>query len=227
MIKINHSNVNIFKIILNIIKNSVILLKIIDFTVIMLKEDILWGYGMVKKSIIVIMSIFFSLTLFPVNEVKAENSDQIKNQIENNQDKIDGLNNQKNKLNQEKKSNESELDKLQETIDEKNKELLSSQQNVSKYQKEIDALQADINSVQAELDSLEKDIKDKEQEIIKKEKDREEKEELLGKRLRSIYKTSYEEELIVMLLNSRSFGDFISKMSMVSRVIKTDKGMIE
>ncbi|WP_034856203.1 coiled-coil domain-containing protein [Clostridium intestinale] len=91
---------------------------------------------MVKKSIIVIMSIFFSLTLFPVNEVKAENSDQIKNQIENNQDKIDGLNNQKNKLNQEKKSNESELDKLQETIDEKNKELLSSQQNVSKYQKE-------------------------------------------------------------------------------------------
>ncbi len=227
MIKINHSNVKIFKIILNIIKNSVILLKIIDFTVIMLKEDILWGYGMVKKSIIVIMSIFFSLTLFPVNEVKAENSDQIKNQIENNQDKIDGLNNQKNKLNQEKKSNESELDKLQETIDEKNKELLSSQQNVSKYQKEIDALQADINSVQAELDSLEKDIKDKEQEIIKKEKDREEKEELLGKRLRSIYKTSYEEELIVMLLNSRSFGDFISKMSMVSRVIKTDKGMIE
>jgi len=74
--------VNIFKKTLNIIKISVILLKIIDFTVIMLKEDILWGYGMVKKSIIVIMSIFFSLTLFPVKEVKAENSDQIKNQID-------------------------------------------------------------------------------------------------------------------------------------------------
>lgn len=193
----------------------------------MLKEDILWGYGMVKKSIIIIMSLFFSLTLFPVSEVRAENSDQIKNQIENNQDKIDGLNNQKDKLNQEKKSNETELDRLQETIDEKNKELLSSQESVSKYQNEIDALQADINSVQAELDLVEKDIKDKEQEIIQKEKEKEEKEELLGKRLRSIYKTSYEEELIFMMLSSKSFGDFISKMTMVSRVIKTDKNMIE
>ncbi|MBL4932394.1 murein hydrolase activator EnvC family protein [Clostridium paridis] len=168
---------------------------------------------MAKKIVALSISLILGVAIIPVNYVHAETVNSLQQQK-------DAITNDKNKASQD-------LEGVKDQIDAKNSELSQTEQSVNSYQGKIDDLQSQINSIQGNLTKVQKDIDAKKQDIEKKTKEKEEKEKLLASRLRNMYKSNYEGELFLVLLQSRNVGDFISKFMAVSKIIETDKNTIE
>lgn len=182
---------------------------------------------MLKKGLLAVIAVAIAVTISTPRIAKGSTSTEIKNKMEQNKEKIEDLNNNKNKISEDKKSKQQDLDKLQGDINNKNKELLSSQSKLDTYRNEIKGLQENINSIENELYQVEASIKQKEEDIKKKEQEKKEKEEHLAKRLRNIYKTNYQESMFFVLVESQSLGSLLSNINILSKVVKADKAMIE
>jgi len=137
------------------------------------------------------------------------------------------LEQQKSAVEQDKNKASQELEAVKDKIDAKDAEISKSEENVKSYQVKIDELQGQINSIKGSLKSIQKEIDNKKKDIQVKEKEKEEKEKVLASRLRSMYKSNYEGEMLMVLIESNNISDFISKLVAITKIVQTDKNMIE
>ena len=152
-------------------------------------------------------------------QVQAKTAEEVRQEIEENESKIDSLGEEKQEIVSQKTEVQEKLDEIKAKLDEKNQLLNESQNKVNELNNKISDLQIAIDNVNNEISNIENDITLKEVEIA-------EKEEILGKRLRGVYKNSIGNEILNLILSSDSLGDIISVLSNVKVLVKTDTELI-
>ena len=169
---------------------------------------------------LVLSLVIGNVAILPTGiQVQAKTSEEVRQEIEENESKIDSLDEEKQSLEQEKSEVQVKLDEIKAQLDEKNQLLNESQNKVNELNTKISELEQTINSVNNEISSIENHITLKEVEIA-------EKEEILGQRLRGVYKSSIGNEILNLILSSNSLGDIISVLSNVKVLVKTDTELI-
>ncbi|MBK1810293.1 C40 family peptidase [Clostridium sp. YIM B02505] len=91
---------------------------------------------------------------------------------------------------------------------------------------QIQPLVIQIDKNKNEIKNAEKQIKNTEDEIDKARAELDAKEEVFGERMRAIYKTGGQESYLAVILSSRDFSDFVSKMEAVGKLMSLDKQII-
>ncbi|SDP37686.1 murein hydrolase activator EnvC family protein [Clostridium gasigenes] len=177
-----------------------------------------------NKIIIVLCLIFFSTSYV---SVFAESSDAIKNEMEVNKEAMNEIDKDKNKIEEDKVTQGSELDKLLEEIENKGAELSVAEKDVEVFQVKIDKLQEDINVIQKSIDDAEAEILQKEKLIDQKEEELVKTRDILDKRIRSYYKMNITLQYIYMIIKSDGLGQLLSNIQAISRVINIDKELMD
>lgn len=154
-----------------------------------------------KKSLIKVVTIIsLSCFIFESPIVYATNSSDIKDQINNNNQAIDNLQNEKDKIQNQVNNVNKELDKITEQMEAKNKEL--------------------------EKSSKEEIVK-KEELIVQKENESEEREKMLGLRIRNYYKNDMTSQMLAFLVSSDGLSSFIGNIYNMKKILDTDKKLID
>lgn len=134
--------------------------------------------------------------------------------------RIQNIQQERAQTQQEKKNRQNELTNLQKersavqqeiaTIDHK---MADTHNQIRVQQQEIQEVEAHIAELQAELERLEMRIR--------------ERDELLKSRARSMYQTGGTVSYLEVLLGSKSFGDFIDRISALSLIAEQDRNILE
>ncbi|WP_300348024.1 M23 family metallopeptidase [Clostridium sp.] len=173
-----------------------------------------------KRIAAVILSATMILGIsLPSNVVQAKTKEEAQQEINNNKDKINGLNDKKDAINSQKTESEKKLDEIQNQIAEKNKLLLSSQKKVDEYKNNINALQESITKLEGKISGIQSSIENKKQEQAEKEK-------ILASRIRSAYKNNLGNEFLYILIESKGVGELLNNIANISFVIETDNKLI-
>ncbi len=108
---------------------------------------------------------------------------------------------------------EAYLGKIEDKLRALDEEILTAQQNIDKNEEEIRTLKNEIDEAKEKTEALKI-------EIAKKE-------ELLGRRIRTIYKSNRFSEYISIFLNCSGFSDFITKIKAVNIIIENEQELIQ
>ena len=124
------------------------------------------------------------------------------------------------------------LDNIQQQMQVQQNQATKAQQQVDSVseqlrhiQTEMDAAQGEYNNIQAQLSQTEQQIKVNAEILAKAEKDLAQRSTILNKRMRDIYENGQINYLDV-LLGSRDFADFSTRMDLLSRILKQDTDLV-
>lgn len=175
-----------------------------------------------KAITLAIVVIFSSNTL-----VLAESSSSLQDKIEQNQNNINNLENEKDKVSGEIENQSSELQGILNQIDEKSKDLENAKAEVNAYQAKIDEVQSEIDRINSEIANAENEISTREALIEEKEEEGIKIKEALDQRVRNYYKMDVTSNYIYMILKSESIVSLFNNIQNVFRIMSLDKGLIE
>lgn len=169
----------------------------------------------------VIVSVSFGFT-----RVLAINNESIKNEINDNNNKIEDLEKEKEDIQGAISSEESSLEEIEKKIDSKRNDLLKASQDVEAFQGEINLLQEDINNIEYEIVNVENEILVKEETLERLIKDQKVQEVLLANRLRNYYKLDITNQYIYMILSSENIFELLNKLHNITILMKLDKDLM-
>lgn len=152
-------------------------------------------------------------------QVQAQTAEEVRQEIKENENKINSLDEEKQEIVGQKSEVEEKLNEIKSQLDEKNVLLNESQNKVNELNSRISDLENQINNFNSEIENIENDIIIKENEIA-------EREEILGQRLRGVYKSSIGSEILNLVLSADNLGDIISVLSNVKVLVQTDNDLI-
>ena len=147
-------------------------------------------------------------------QVQAQTAEEVRQEIKENENKINSLDEEKQEIVGQKSEVEEKLNEIKSQLDEKNVLLNESQNKVNELNSRISDLENQINNFNSEIENIENDITIKENEIA-------EREEILGQRLRGVYKSSIGSEILNLVLSADNLGDIISVLSNVKVLVQT------
>lgn len=157
----------------------------------------------------------------------AEKSNSIKDEINENKDKIQNLEDEKSNINNKIQEKQKEIDNLQNTITEKENELYNIQKKISDYQKEIDNIQIEITKLSSSIKESKLEVENRERYILELKKEEKSLKELLDYRIRSVYKVDLSKQYIYMILKSKNIFDMFQNLGNIKRIVNFDKSIIK
>ncbi|MDU2672226.1 MAG: peptidoglycan DD-metalloendopeptidase family protein [Clostridium sp.] len=169
-----------------------------------------------------IISISFGFT-----RVLAENNESIKNEIDNNKDRIEELEKEKEEIQDEILSEEEALKRIEEEIKEKREELLKVSKEVEVFQNEIDLIQEEVDKIEDEILKIEEEISIKEEKIENLIKEQEKQKVLLANRLRNYYKLDISNQYLYMILSSENIFELLNKLYNITILMKIDRDLMK
>ena len=141
----------------------------------------------------------------------AEKSDSIKEEIENNKNKIESLEDEKEKINNSIEEEKNQLSGVEEQIEQKENELYKLQKEISEYQKQIDEIQSEVNKLNKAIDESKNTVEIKKKYIEELKEEQKRLQELLDSRVRSVYKVDLAQQYIYMIIKSKNiFGSIVT-----------------
>ncbi|SUY47856.1 cell wall-binding protein [Clostridium putrefaciens] len=185
------------------------------------------GFLFKKKYLCIFISV--SLLFTTVNVVYAAPSyvNKKENEIQENNKKIKELENRNKEIPKIQYDLKVDLNSLQNKLQEKEKQLEDIKSKISHYENEIAKIEENVSLISKDIKETEDMINKKTEEIKKREEEEKEKEEILGQRLRGMYINNPTDAILKAILDSGDFGDLISRVNNISRMIKLDKELIE
>jgi peptidoglycan DL-endopeptidase CwlO len=105
-------------------------------------------------------------------------------------------------------------------------ELADLESKVQDYDMKIEGLMDTIAQNKKQISKTEKDIEKTELEVKDTEEKVEEEQELMGKRIRAMYKNGISQYL-TMLVGAKDFGEFISRLEWIKKIMDYDQKMID
>lgn len=100
-------------------------------------------------------------------------------------------------------------------------------EKVQQIESEMTSLESQISDNKKQIISLNCEIDDTNKEISKAKDDIAEKEKKLGKRLRELYKSGGETNLISLVFSADDFSDLITKIDTAGRIVSIDQGIVK
>ena len=152
-----------------------------------------------------VISIITAVSLLSGSVVIATTEDELKAQLEKNNNAIEAKSSEIKQVENKKKS-------LLDEIEELDREM-------NQAQKELDNIQGKINTLNSEIKNKEKNIEDA-------NRRREEEEILLQKRVRAMYENG-EVTYIKLLMDSSSVSDFIKRCELADRMVEADRELFD
>ncbi len=128
-------------------------------------------------------------------------------------------NNKLNDVNKNIKNVKDEIKNKQNVVKDINKNILDLDAKIDQSEQKITAIQTDIVKTQGQIDITHK-------EIVKLEDNIDTNTDLLGSRLRVMYRTS-DIDYFQILLNSKDMEELLSNMTMIKKIVKNDKEILE
>lgn len=174
-----------------------------------------------------ILSLVLVVTFSSNIMVLAESSSSLQEKIDQNQNNINDLENEKGKVNDEIENQNAELQSILDKIDEKSRDLEAIKADVNEYQIKIDEVQNEINNINNEIIIAEEDIKVRENLIIQKEEEEKSIQEALSQRIRSYYKIDINSNYIYMVLKSENVISLFNTIENIFRIVNLDKNLIK
>lgn len=107
-----------------------------------------------------------------------------------------------------------------------NSKILEISKEVSKLNQEIDKLKADISKNELDIANTEKEIKSKEDELNKLNEELKKTQEIADKRLKALYKNSYNKSTLTLILTANGFSDLLSKLEATQKLAELDKELL-
>lgn len=114
------------------------------------------------------------------------------------------------------------------------KKLEDINSKIKDFEKQIDLLTDQIGSVyndieknKNEIEKVKKEIKSTQEQVDTLQNDIKEKEAVLGDRLSALYKSGGTENYLDVILSSDNFGDLISKLQAIEKVVNIDNKIID
>lgn len=157
----------------------------------------------------------------------AEKSDSIKEEIENNKNKIESLEDEKEKINNSIEEEKNQLSGVEEQIEQKENELYKLQKEISEYQKQIDEIQSEVNKLNKAIDESKNTVEIKKKYIEELKEEQKRLQELLDSRVRSVYKVDLAQQYIYMIIKSKNIFEVFQNITSISRIIDFDKDLIK
>lgn len=173
-----------------------------------------------RRILLSLLSLILIVNVGFVSEAQGKNVDDMKQQQQQNNKKIDDLKDKKGDLQGEKDKLLSDIEDLSSKILAQSKIVNEKNQGIMKVQNNIDNLQNKISDIEMNTEKLQSDI-------VNLQEDKKKKEELLGKRIRGMYKQNPYDNMLLFILESTNFSDLISRLDGLSRIVKSDKKLIQ
>lgn len=181
-----------------------------------------------KKGFVRVCISFLIISIsFGFTRVLAENNESIKNEIDNNKDRIEELEKEKEEIQGEILSEEEALKRIEEEIKEKREELLKVSKEVEVFENEIDLIQEEVDKIEDEILKIEEEISIKEEKIENLIKEQEKQKVLLANRLRNYYKLDISNQYLYMILSSENIFELLNKLYNITILMKIDRDLMK
>ncbi|TWI59973.1 murein hydrolase activator EnvC family protein [Halalkalibacter nanhaiisediminis] len=139
------------------------------------------------------------------------------NSIEN---RISDVKQERNQKQQEAQKTKEEIEKLEKEMNQLNEEIREIDHKVATTNQNIREKRAEIKKVREHIETLQ-------EEIVVLEKRIAERDALLKDRARSMYQSGGSVNYLEVVLGSKSFGDFLERVSALSVIAQQDRNIIE
>ncbi|MBT2689121.1 peptidoglycan DD-metalloendopeptidase family protein [Bacillus sp. ISL-47] len=141
--------------------------------------------------------------------------------------KLNELNSQKNKINQERSGVESKINTTDQQINKIQGEQKSVESEIQRLDKAISDALAKIEEKNKQITATKQEIKKLEGEIKVLVERIEKRNELLKDRARNYQETGGMVSYIDVLMGAQSFGDFIERVGAVATIVEADQGILK
>lgn len=149
----------------------------------------------------------------PSVTANAESIDDLKHKQEKIDQKKSNLQSTIQEKSKEINSKETKMDTIMEQISKLDKKILKTDKKVTKALEKIDKTNTEIDKLQNSIADLEQKIKERDQ--------------LLQKRARAIQEGGGKASYLDVVLNAKSFADFIDRVSAVNTLLEADRLIIQ
>lgn len=174
---------------------------------------------------VVILVSSFSFSAFALTDAeKQEYKNQIeaiKQQIAENQAKIDALDNEASQYDGEISALQSKIDALQDQIDLYNQE-------IALIDKDINRVNQQISDVEAEIEALNKQVKALDEQVVQLEQEKADTYVLLGERIRASYMSGASTPLeFILTSDDFEFQVYLERVELLQRIAENDDRIIK
>ena len=176
----------------------------------------------ILKTVASSVTVIFSMNFL----VYAETSSSLQEQINDNNSKIESLEDERDNIQSEIDKESNELNGIIMEISGVSDDLNKVQEEVKAYQEKIDTLQSEIDSINNEIITTEAKISEIENTISEKEEEAISLKNIVDKRIRTYYKIDIMLNYIYLLITSDSILSFSNNIQGIFKIINFDKKLI-
>ncbi|GEM02029.1 N-terminal domain of peptidoglycan hydrolase CwlO-containing protein [Halolactibacillus halophilus] len=183
----------------------------------------------------IFISVFMVNMVVPLSQpVVAQSIDELKQELEALEEERQNINSNASDAEEQIEENEARQQEVKAKIAELDEDLAVTADQLETKQNEINVTENDITTIQSNIATTENEITETEAEIVLLNEEIEdlmeridERQELISSRLRSMQRTGGNASYLELVFSAQSFSDFISRLTAVSKILDSDKNIME
>jgi len=183
----------------------------------------------------IFISVLMVNMVVPLSQpVVAQSINELKQELEALEEERQSINSNASDAEEKIKENEARQQEVKAKIAELDEDLAVTADQLETKQNEINVTENEITTIQENITTTENEITETEAEIVQLNEEIEdlmeridERQELISSRLRSMQRTGGNASYLELVFSARSFSDFISRLTAVSKILDSDKNIME
>jgi peptidoglycan hydrolase CwlO-like protein len=183
----------------------------------------------------IFISVLMVNMVVPLSQpVVAQSINELKQELEALEEERQNINSNASDAEEKIKENEARQQEVKAKIAELDEDLAVTADQLETKQNEINVTENEITTIQANITTTENEITETEAEIVQLNEEIEdlmeridERQELISSRLRSMQRTGGNASYLELVFSAQSFSDFISRLTAVSKILDSDKSIME
>lgn len=183
----------------------------------------------------IFISVLMVNMVVPLSQpVVAQSINELKQELEALEEERQNINSNASDAQEKIKENEARQQEVKAKIAELDEDLAVTADQLETKQNEINVTENEITTIQANITTTENEITETEAEIVQLNEELEdlmeridERQELISSRLRSMQRTGGNASYLELVFSAQSFSDFISRLTAVSKILDSDKSIME
>ncbi|GEM03930.1 peptidase [Halolactibacillus miurensis] len=183
----------------------------------------------------IFISVLMVNMVVPLSQpVVAQSINELKQELEALEEERQNINSNASDAEEKIKENEARQQQVKAKIAELDEDLAVTADQLETKENEITVTENEISTIQTNITTTENDITETEAEIVQLNEEIEdlmkridERQELISSRLRSMQRTGGNATYLELVFSAQSFSDFISRLTAVSKILDSDKNIME